>query len=178
MTLPAEDGFALHEGQGSPLGLVFREEPSGFVVRTVVVGWPDPTAQRPAQRTVEPGDHDRAETELEEWVEDYRNAGHEKNFWGTGRHVQLYEATRLDFATGRCVRIRWHVSSSPEHAGTDREKLETAFLEQVCITPPGGAMLLVSTTIEGPLDAEDLAVYESKSREILDSIRLGFGSED
>ena len=176
-TLPEEAGFVLRDGNGFPLGLAFGElSYGGFRVNTEILGWPELLAL-PVNRSPEPGELDLAKAHLGNWEYGYRTRDL-GGYAGSTYRLDHYEATRLELPGGHCVRIREDIGVEQSAEGFQIKPDQTAYFRQACIVPSAGSFFLVTTALNDPQDPDAIAGFEALSRTILDSLRLGFATQD
>lgn len=178
-SLPAKPAFTLRAGNGFRLGLEFGEGPEdGLRVNTQIIGWPDATSLLSDPRGQMPEDQHQIDALLADWEENYRNRDLAEIYRDDDIRISVYEATQLDLSGGTCIRIREHITSAENTDGPEPKLPETAYFQQVCVTPTGGAHFLITAVLERPESLEDITDFESTSLEILDSLRLGFAPEE
>lgn len=174
LTLPSETDFVVLQGSGFPLGLAFGDESyGGFRVNIEIVGWPDHYTLPVEART--PGNTERelAAAQLSGWEDDYRNRDL-GGYSGSAYEIRRYDAEQLDSVNGPCIRIREDIGVVQAEEGWQISPALTAYFRQACITPTGGAFLIVTTAIDDPETDEAIVSFEAISLAILDSMRLGY----
>ncbi len=172
ISLPAEPSFTLREANGFPLSLKFGKGPiRGFRVNTQILGWPDQTSMRFDPRDPEPDDQEQIDALLAEWEEDYRNRASDDD-------RSVYETMHLDLPGGTCIRIREHFKTVEQTDGVEPGLPGTAYFQQVCVAPSVSAFVLVTADLRRPENPEEVTEFETVSREILDSLRLGFAANE
>ena len=173
-TLPKGAGLVLRQGSGFPLGLQFGETAyAGFRVNTEIIGWPDANSLPTAARVPDASDYKAARSQVARWEADYR-ARDLGGVMGSGYKLTRYEATPLELPGGPCIRIREDIGVVQSDEGWRVSPSLTAYLRQACITPTGGAFLVVTAAVNEPANDDAVAAFEASSRAILDSLRLGF----
>jgi hypothetical protein len=173
-TLPPEPGFVLRQGSGFPLGLAFGEEAyGGFRVNTEIVGWPEYFTLPVAARTPQNADSELAQAQLVGWESAYRNRDL-GGFMGSTYELARYESALLELPNGHCVRIREDIRVIKSEEAWEIKPSRTVYFRQACITPNGGAFLLITTALNDPENEDIVTVFEVTSLAILDSLRLGY----
>ena len=172
ISLPAQPSFTLRGANGFPLSLKFGNgQKGGFLVNTQIVGWPDQTTMRFDPRDPEPDDQQQIDAQLAEWEEDYSNSESDED-------RSVYETTRLDLPGGTCIRVREHIKGTEQTDGPEPALPEKAYFQQICVAPSVSAFFLITAELRRPESPEDVAEFEATSRRILDSLRLGFATNE
>ena len=176
-TLPESRGYGIRQGSGFPLGLTFgASDYGGFRVQTEILGWPDVYSLPEPGRLSDGIDYETAKARLAAWEDGYR-ARDLGGLMGSTYEMVFYDARPLDLPQGPCVRIREDIGVVQAEGGIRINPSLTSYVRQACIDLEDGAFIVITTALNDPKGETGGRDFETASEEILDTIRLGYGSE-